>query len=120
MIAIHLNNLIFEGKHGCNAREKDMPQRFRVGVTLELADDRAGTTDSLADTLNWSAIKNTIQTLVEQRSFHLLEKLATEICDALLAEKLVSSVTASVYKLDIWGGENKGYPGVKVSKAKKL
>lgn len=83
---ITLKNLEFYGCHGVNEAEKNCPQKFIITVKLYLDLSRAGKSDELADTVNYSEVYKILKGIFEQQSFNLIERLA-EIAATILLEK---------------------------------
>ncbi|MEJ0053639.1 MAG: dihydroneopterin aldolase [bacterium] len=65
---------------------------------------------------HWFDLKEEIKTIVEEKSFNLVERLASEIMDLVLAHKQACSVQVSVKKPQAWKGS--GYPSVTLRKVK--
>ena len=99
MDRIRLVNMAFYGYHGVSAAEKETGRRYEVDC--ELAADLAGPgkTDQLQDTIDYAAVYDLIADIVQNRSFSLLEGLATNLAAELLAAFPVIEVTIQVRKL---------------------
>ena len=80
-----LQNMIFYGYHGVFAAEKELGQRFEVDAELYLDLRQAGINDDLEATVNYAEVYTIIKELVEEREYNLLEALAEQIADTLLA-----------------------------------
>lgn len=92
MDRILLSGLVFFGKHGCLAAEKELGQNFTVDIELECDLQRSSETDDLNDTVDYVAIYNAAKEIVEGEPVKLLETLAQRIADfALQDEKVVSA-----------------------------
>ena len=83
---IILKGAQFHGKHGVSPEEKAVGGRVIVDVEIETDLTRAGSSDDLKDTLNYSEIFKTVRAQVEDQEFNLLESLANRIADALLVK----------------------------------
>jgi len=81
---VRLEGLSVFGHHGARPFEKEAGQRLEVDVELEPADDRAESSDRLADATDYDAIYRTVREIAEGRSFHLLEALAATTAEELL------------------------------------
>ena len=75
----------FMGSHGVSDRERAEPQPIEVDLVVRLDLSRPAATDKLADTINYATLFELTRTIVEERSFHLIEALAGAILDAVLA-----------------------------------
>ena len=80
------------------AEERAEPQPFEVDVVLRLDLSRPAETDDLADTIDYAALFVLARSIVEERSFHLIEALAAAIADAVLAGHPVDDVEVRVRK----------------------
>ena len=71
---------------GVPDEERTEPQRLLI--TIELAHDlgASGTTDSLAETIDYFAVCQAVKALGQARHWKLLEALAHDICDLVLEE----------------------------------
>jgi len=110
-MVIYIKDLVVEGKHGVHQREKDHSQRFSINAELTIDIAKAGLSDELADTLNWSRLRTTIIDTVQNNSFNLVERLAQEIAVQILLDKRVQKLVLSVDKLDAF---KTGVPGVRL------
>jgi FolB domain-containing protein len=112
MAVIYIKDLVVEGKHGVHQREKDHPQRFSITTELTIDTAKAGVSDDLNDTLNWSALRDVITDTVQNNSFNLVERLAREVGDRLiLSDVRIQKLIVSIDKLDAF---ETGMPGVRL------
>jgi dihydroneopterin aldolase len=91
---LFLSGIRATGRHGARSGEKDEPQDFVVDLDIEVNvgdDDIAGTAD-------YRGITETVRTIVDRRSFDLIESMAAAIADDLLTIERVVRVTAVVHK----------------------
>ncbi len=95
---IVLRGAQFHGRHGVSDEERIVGGRIIVDVELEYDLTRAGESDRLSDTVNYSAVFKMIQAQVELENFHLLEALAHKIADTLLTHFPLDAVTVYVRK----------------------
>jgi len=95
---ITLRGMRFAGRHGVGAAERSEPQPFEVDLIVRLDLARAAATDDLADTIDYAALFELTRSVVEERSFHLIEALAGAIADAVLAGHPVADVEVRVRK----------------------
>jgi dihydroneopterin aldolase len=86
------------GKHGAAPRERDYVQPFDIDVELEVDAAAARASDDLRDAVDYAAVAKSVETLVRERSYVLLERLADEIARALLAEERIRSVRLVIAK----------------------
>jgi FolB domain-containing protein len=83
---------------GARERERSAPQEVRISVFLALDLGRAGRSDSLEHTIDYSSLVKKIVTCVEGSRFFLLEALAQAIADTCLAEGAARRVKVRVSK----------------------
>ncbi len=82
--SIILKELSLYGYHGIFPEEKKMGQLFLVSLELFLDLNKAGTTDSLEDTVDYAAVYEIIKEVMEGTSFNLMETLAENIAERVL------------------------------------
>jgi dihydroneopterin aldolase len=95
---IIVRGMRFLGRHGVGAAEREEPQPFEVDLVLRLDLSRAAASDDLAATIDYAALFELARSIVEERSFHLIEALAGAIADAVLAGHPVDDVEVRVRK----------------------
>jgi 7,8-dihydroneopterin aldolase/epimerase/oxygenase len=91
---LFLSGIRASGHHGARPGEKDEPQDIVVDLDIEVNvgdDDIAGTAD-------YRGITETVRSVIEERSFDLIESMAAAIADEILALERVARVTAVVHK----------------------
>ena len=86
MDAIRLIGMRFYGYHGVRPEERALGQRFVVDVRLELDLRSAGRSDDLGETVNYALVWRVVQGVVEGPPVRLIERLAEQVADRLLAE----------------------------------
>jgi dihydroneopterin aldolase len=87
------------GVHGVLPEEQTRPQPFEVDVELVVDLEQAGESDSLDDTVDYSAVAEAISRVVRSERHQLLERLGTRIAEVCRADERVTSVTVTVRKL---------------------
>lgn len=95
---IRLNNMVFYAFHGCTGEERELGQRFEVDAELFLDLRNAGRRDDLKATVDYSRVYESVEEVVVEKKFHLLEALAQEIADTLLERFPVEEVVIRVRK----------------------
>lgn len=95
---IALREMLFYGRHGVHPEEAQLGQRFEVDLELYLDTSHAGETDSLADTVDYGQVYETIRSIVEGQRFALIEALAAALARAVLSQYCVEAVTVRVRK----------------------
>ena len=89
---IVLKGISAKGYHGVLDFEKRDGQTFVVDVTMHVDLAPAGTSDDLADTVNYAEVAGDVVALIEGDSLDLIEALASRIADRVLARPLVEAV----------------------------
>ncbi len=98
---ITLRGLIFFGTHGANPEETTLGQRFGLDLTIWLDLSRAAQTDSLGDTVSYSALYKLAQAEMEGEPSQLLEHLAARVLRAVLThDPRIQEVEVVVTKLN--------------------
>ncbi len=112
---IVLNNMVFHGRHGWYEEERREPQRFEVDLELHLDLQPAGTRDDLAASVDYGAVFELTQAVVETQSFRLLETLAETISAAAVARfAAVDEVVVRVRKPQVQLGGRLDWAGVEI------
>jgi dihydroneopterin aldolase len=81
--------------------ERATAQRLLITVEMECDFRAAAAGDRLDQTIDYYAVAQRLLRFGEGRSWKLLERLATEICDLVLAEFNAASVNVTVKKFII-------------------
>lgn len=84
MDKILMKDLAFYGYHGVLEEEKRLGQKFFVDVILYVDLKKAGETDDLNYTVNYEEVYKTIEAIVKNKRYNLLEALAEKICEEVL------------------------------------
>lgn len=83
---------------GVRDRERRDRQEILIGLRLFVDMRRAGTSDRLADALDYDAVAKRVLAFVQSATYFLLEKLAEEVAQLCLREFSVSRVEVRVEK----------------------
>lgn len=87
------------GVHGVLAEEQTRPQPFEVDVVLSVDVSRAGDSDELEHTVDYSAVAESVSRVVRSERYALIERLATRIAEVCRVDERVVSVEVTVRKL---------------------
>ena len=98
MDRIILKGMAFYGFHGVREEERRKGQVFTVDVEVCGDFQRAGRTDHLEDTIDYSEIFREIRAAVEGPPMNLLEAVAEEIAKRLLSRDGILEVRVEVRK----------------------
>lgn len=98
---IELRGLRFDAICGVLPHERTEPQPLELDIDLQADLDVAGSSDDLADTIDYGAACATVERIVTTLEPQLLERLAAVVADALLAlDARIDAVTVTVRKLE--------------------
>jgi FolB domain-containing protein len=81
--------------------ERAKPQRLLLTVEIDCDFSKAAKSDGVGDTIDYFAVSRRLLKFGDGRSWKLIEKLATDIADMILAEFKPQSVTIEVKKFPI-------------------
>ena len=81
---IILTDIAVMGRHGCTAAERQTEQLFVVDAELYLDLSRAGKSDDLDDTIDYTRVVDDIKKIVGGVPRNLMEAVAQEIAETLL------------------------------------
>jgi 7,8-dihydroneopterin aldolase/epimerase/oxygenase len=87
------------GVHGALPEEQTRPQPFEVDVELTVDLEAAAESDSLEDTVDYSAVSEAVSRVVKSERYHLIERLATRIAEVCRVDERVTAVSVTVRKL---------------------
>lgn len=98
MDKIYIKGLRVWAYHGVNPSEQEKGQPFELDITIGYDLSAAGCSDDLSQTINYSkAAKRAIAVMLEEKNA-LIERAATRVADALLAEFPADEVTVLLKK----------------------
>lgn len=95
---ITLTGLVVRGRHGVFDFEKRDGQEFVVDLTLWLDLTEAAATDDLAATVDYGRLAGLAADIVGGPSRDLIEAVAAEIADTVMARYPVHAVEVTVHK----------------------
>ena len=98
MDRITLRHIVAHGRHGNDPGERDTPQPLHIDVSFDLDLSRAGESDAIEDTVDYSRVYAHIMEIVERRSYALLERLGADVIDAVMSDDRVMRVTVTIAK----------------------
>jgi dihydroneopterin aldolase len=93
-----LEGMSFYGFHGETEAERTLGTRFHVDAEIRMDLSRAGSSDDIADTLDYAHAFAVVRDVVEGQQYRLIEAVAAHVASGLLAEPGVESVKVSVGK----------------------
>lgn len=98
---IEIVGLELHGHHGVLEEERRRGQRFLFDLELELADAEAPRSDRIEDAQDYRRAAAIVRRVAEGRAYHLLEALAADLADALMAELDLAGARVRVRKPDV-------------------
>lgn len=84
MDKIIIKNMKFYAHHGVLSSEREFGQFFHIDLEMYTDLKKAGDSDKLEDTINYSDVFNMIKSINENNKYKLIEKLAETIVNTLL------------------------------------
>lgn len=86
MDKIIMQNMGFYGFHGVLEEEKTLGQKFFVDLEMNLDLSEAGRTDQVENTVSYADVYDDVKYFVESARYNLIEALAENICNMILAK----------------------------------
>ncbi len=86
MDKILMKNMSFYGYHGVMAEEKVLGQKFFIDAILFTDTKKAGTSDSVEDTVSYADAFEVVKDHAQNKRYHLLEALVEQIASDLLSK----------------------------------
>ena len=91
---LFLSGIAASGHHGARPGEKDEPQDFVIDLDIEV--EVAG--DDIEATADYRGVSDAVRAVVTDGSYDLIEVMAADVADRVLALEHVTRVTAVVHK----------------------
>lgn len=98
MDKIFIHDLKIETIIGCLAWERKVKQRLIFDLEIEYDCKAAGKSDELNDTLDYSAVANTISEFVANSKFKLIEALAEQTAALIIKQFSLKKVYLKITK----------------------
>ena len=98
MDRLTLSGMKFYSHSGLLAFEKDVGQLFEIDVDCYLDLQQATQSDRIGDTVDYPRLFETVRRIMEHSSFNLMESLAGEIANKVLADFPVREITVRCRK----------------------
>ena len=86
---------------GVPDEERAKPQRLLLTIEMEFDFSAAARTDSIADTIDYFAVSQRLLKFGDGKSWKLIEKLAVDISEMILAEFRPAGVSVEINKFVI-------------------
>ena len=117
---IRIVNMTFYGHHGAEESERELGGRFALDVELYLDLELAGRTDDLTKTVDYKAVYDLVCTVESSRRYQLLEALAHDVAEAILANFTTEEVVVRVRKQSVPLGGLIDHTEVEIRRRRKL
>ena len=114
MDKITIKDLEVEAHIGVTETERARPQRLLITVELDRDLAEAARSDRESATTRYDTVAEMIRGLVAERPRKLVEAVAGEIADAILARKFASATTVEVKKFSV---PNSQYVSVQIHRS---
>ena len=111
---VFLHDIVLAAHIGVHAHEHGRPQRVRINIDLNVADDGADARDELSRVVDYEALAMTVRRIVGGGHVKLVETLAERLADACLADPRVRHARIRVEKLDVF--DDIGSAGVEIER----
>ena len=99
---VSLEGMVFFGRHGVLATERELGQRFVVDLEMGLDLRRAGVSDDLAETVDYSEVYHRVREIVEGEPYDLIEAVAERVAASVLeTHPKIEVVRVKVSKPDV-------------------
>jgi 7,8-dihydroneopterin aldolase/epimerase/oxygenase len=95
---IELRGLRVRGHHGVFAFERENGQDFVVDADLELDTRPAAASDSVADTVDYGTLAQSLAAVIEGEPVNLLERLAERLVKVCMQDGRVLAATVTIHK----------------------
>ena len=95
---VHLDNLRLECIIGVHPAERERPQPLLLSLSFPLDFAKAAGTESLSDTVDYSAVAGSAREFIIKGRFHLLETLARNLGVHLCERFALSSIRMTLKK----------------------
>ena len=86
---------------GVPEAERKKPQRLLLTMEMEFDFSKAAKSDDIADTIDYFAVSQRLLKFGDRREWKLIEKVAADIADMILAEFRPRSVLVEVKKFPV-------------------
>ena len=116
MDVIFIRDLRLDTRIGAYEFERRQPQALQFDIEIGRPSIAACQTDQLADTIDYAAVVKTIQSVLADHSFHLLEPLVEKLADLILSTFKASWIRLEVTKAGIVPGAR--YVGVRIERSR--
>ncbi|MSU75474.1 MAG: dihydroneopterin aldolase [Candidatus Magasanikbacteria bacterium] len=93
-----LSQCHFSCRIGCQSEEKILPRTIIIDLELFFDTKKSGLSDDLKDTVDYMPVHTGVKNLVEGKPYNLIEGMAEEVAQFILANFPVQKVMVRVQK----------------------
>lgn len=104
MDSVFIQGLTVDTVIGVARWERALRQRVRIDVTLDRDLSVPGSSDDIADAVDYAAVSECVRAVARDGAFRLVEALAEAVAGAVLARWEVARVRVSVTKSGVVAG----------------
>ena len=98
---IRLKDITIFPKLGVGEFEKEAVQKVTLDVELYFDISKPSRSDQIGDTIDYQKVYERIHKISEERKYHLIEALASQICRGILEQFEIDRVRVRVRKLNL-------------------
>jgi dihydroneopterin aldolase/2-amino-4-hydroxy-6-hydroxymethyldihydropteridine diphosphokinase len=113
---ITVDNLKINAAHGHYEQERRIEQEFVIALRVGINATPAGGSDKLLDTIDYDVLRAIVEDIFKGEPHYLLEALADEIAQKILADTIAQEVSIAIQKTAVWPN---GIPGISLTRIKK-
>lgn len=115
---IRLINMRFYGYHGVDDSERRLGGKFAMDIELVRDLSAAGRTDDLTQTVDYKAVYDLVSRIQAGKNYLLLEALAHDVAEGILAAFEVEEVTVRTRKQSVPLGGLVDYTEVEITRGR--
>lgn len=94
-----LDGLTVSALCGALPEERVRRQPFVIDIAIEADLSIAGASDDLDDTINYGAVTEAVQEMIDDEQFTLLERMAQRVVEVVFEQPRATAVTVTVRKV---------------------
>lgn len=113
MDKVFIEGLSLAGRHGVQEHERRVEQEFVFDISATFDARKAGKSDKIADTVDYSRFRDIVKEVVASGPHYLIEKIASEIADRILKDTRIKEVTVTIRKPAVLPS---GVPGISITR----
>jgi 7,8-dihydroneopterin aldolase/epimerase/oxygenase len=114
VITVELRGLRIYGYHGVSPEEREHGQDFLFDIELDVGE--RGSSDRLADAVDYTEVARAVKEISDAHAFDLLEALASAVADEMRERFIAARVTVRVTKPAVRPAGLEGTASVSVSR----